>query len=339
VNIIYCIPIYLYPVQRVSISRLSILPGVKLTRLNGELKEKISAVSKNLPREQGFSPNYVILIDEALYKDELLRRIVADGSSPPVKILIEPNSIAKQVVFSLILSGRISFKFRDVFTFKIKLHGKKKVYSIGGYSYASQLQEISPSMELALLQGSGKATHLKPKKTIIYALKLDRYYRSGLWWNDRFSMALAYIWDALCSSAPQQSFMGLTNALEALISTTTQEITHILAERIALITEKTPKKRKIKYNQVKDLYKTRSKIVHGSVFMKKGIQTTESLVISPRFSNVPLSMMTEITEVTFSLIIAVLANPNFLDLIQVKRNEQKINEDLNNYFTDSLFGL
>lgn len=337
-NNIYCIPIYLFPEQRVSISRLSVLPGVKLIRLSGELKEKINTFSNKLPREQGFAPNYAVLIDESSYKDELVKRIKTGGSVVPAKIMIEPSSITKQVVISLILAGRVSFKFRGVFNLKIKSQGKKKSYTIASYSHG-QLQELSNSMQAALLSGTGNSAPLKPKTIIKFALILDRYYRSGLWWNDRLSMSLAYIWDALCSPAPQQSFIGLTNALEALISTTTQEITHILAERIALITESTPSKRKTKYNQVKDLYKIRSKIVHGSVFMKKGSQTTESLVISPKFSNVPLSMMTEITEVTFSLVIAVLSNPNFLSLIQVKRNEQKICEDVNNYFTDKLFGV
>ena len=71
------------------------------------------------------------------------------------------------------------------------------------------------------------------------------------------------------------------------------------------------------YKKVKELYKTRSKIVHGSVYMKKGRQTTESLMISPKYSIIPNSMMKEITDVTISVLISVLSNKEFLNIIQV----------------------
>jgi len=313
------------------------LPGVKLVALKGGLKEKMITMSDKLPVELGFFPNYAVLIYVEEYINEVKSRITDDGSSLPDKIMVEPTSITKQVVFSLILAGRVSFKFGGTFNLKEKVHGKTKTFSNTGYSH-SPTQELSGSMQSALLQGTGQWPALTSKNIIRYAQKLDRYYRSGLWWNDRLSMSLAYIWESMCSPFSQQSFIGLTNALEALISTTSQEITHILAERIALLTETSPLKRREVYDKVKELYKVRSKIVHGSVFMKKGRQTTESLVISPKYSNVPQSMMKNIANVTMSVIISALSDQEFLSMIQVKRKEEKINLDVNDYFVNKLFG-
>lgn len=333
-----CMPVYIFPAEWINISRCSILPGVKLIRLEGELNEKIKTSSRNLPIELGFLPNYVIQIDEKVYLEDLVKRISDDGSTPPNRILVESNSIAKQVIFSLVLTCRVSFKLRGVFHIKVEQRGRKKTYSSSGYSNSS-LQELSNPMASAILQNSGNSAHSISKAIVNNASKLDRYYRSGLWWNDRLAMSLAYFWDAMCTPIAHQSFIGLTNALESLLSTTKQEITHILAERIALITEKTPENRKIMYEKVKELYKTRSKIVHGSVYMKKGRQTTESLMISPKYSIIPNSMMKEITDVTISVLISVLSNKEFLNIIQVKRNEGKIDVDINEYFTDKLFGV
>jgi hypothetical protein len=51
--------------------------------------------------------------------------------------------------------------------------------------------------------------------------------------------------------------------LEILFSTTASELTHKLAERVALFLESEPAKRKALFNTIKAAYSVRSKIVHG----------------------------------------------------------------------------
>lgn len=54
--------------------------------------------------------------------------------------------------------------------------------------------------------------------------------------------------------------------LEVLFSTDSSEISHKLAERIALFLEDSFEERKRLFNRVKKLYSVRSKVVHGDVF-------------------------------------------------------------------------
>lgn len=57
--------------------------------------------------------------------------------------------------------------------------------------------------------------------------------------------------------------------LEVLFSTDASEISHKLAERIALFLENRFEERKQLFNRVKRLYSARSRVVHGDVFTEK----------------------------------------------------------------------
>lgn len=57
--------------------------------------------------------------------------------------------------------------------------------------------------------------------------------------------------------------------LEVLFSTDSSEISHKLAERIALFLENRFEERKQLFNRVKRLYSARSRVVHGDVFTEK----------------------------------------------------------------------
>ena len=67
------------------------------------------------------------------------------------------------------------------------------------------------------------------------ALQLDPYYRTGIWWWDRVSVALGYVWAALLAEDAHLSYAALFMALEALCNTDKFEITHQLAERCAVL--------------------------------------------------------------------------------------------------------
>jgi len=128
-------------------------------------------------------------------------------------------------------------------------------------------------------------------------------------------MALKYFLNALYTPHPEQAFIGLTTALEALLSTQSMEITHILAERIGVLLRRRSSDGLSIYRWVKDLYKTRSKIVHGKVFPKKGTLHSESLFITSKRSNVPISELKSLVELTILVINSVFREQTLLKIV------------------------
>lgn len=332
-----CVPAYLYPLQRLNFSCCSVVPGVSVVRTAGPIGDTTNSLSANLSVKPEFDITHVVCIDEDLYLAGLKQRLIAEGSSLPERMFIEAEAIAKQAILSLILAGRMSFKFRGVHKIQVEKKNRRLSYTPSGYSHGS-LHQMSESVEAALLQDTGTWPAIAPRKAAAIAQKLDRYYRSGMWWTDRLAMSIGYFWDALCTPFSQQAFLGLTNSLEALLSTQSTEITHTLAERVALLTEKKATKRLGVYKAVKDLYRVRSKIVHGNTFPKQGKQNWESLLVTAKWSNVPISSLSSLLGITLTVITAVLSDRSLLEIIQPRRNEQKISEDFNQYFATMVFG-
>lgn len=72
-------------------------------------------------------------------------------------------------------------------------------------------------------------------------------------------------------------------------------------------------------------------------FPKKGVQNWESLFVTAKHSNVPMSALRGLFNVTISVIAAVLSNRRLLLIIQPKRNEHNVSNDLDTYFASLLF--
>jgi hypothetical protein len=68
-----------------------------------------------------------------------------------------------------------------------------------------------------------------------------------------------------------------STCLEILFSTDSSEISHKLAERVALFLGQTFEERKRIFNRVKRLYSVRSKVVHGDVFSKSTLGTLREI--------------------------------------------------------------
>lgn len=331
-----CVPAYLYPLQRLKFSRCTIVPGVKIVRFTGRLQETIRTLSKNLPVQPEFGITHALCVDEEEYLKSLKARLHLEGAKLPDRAFVEPESLAKQSILSLIFAGRISFAFRGAHRLHVTAAGRRKSYQALSYAHGP-IYQMSMPMQTALLQGTGTWSQIQPRKVAQIGSKLDRYFRSGIWWSDRLAMAISYFWNALCTPFPEQSFLSLTTALESLLSTQHMEITHILAERCAVLVTAGPSSRLTTYRRVKDLYKIRSKVVHGKVFPKKGTQSWESLFITAKRSNVPISSLESLVDLTISVIMSVFSNQELLKIIQTKKNEQKIGEELDDYFAKSLF--
>jgi hypothetical protein len=111
------------------------------------------------------------------------------------------------------------------------------------------------------------------KKGRIYSPTIDseekgaaRLFRKTV---DRRTRSFALISTARQFSEPVIKIVLYCSALECLFSTQSSELTHQIAERSAWFCSADSEKRVALYSLVKDAYRIRSKIVHGSTLSAK----------------------------------------------------------------------
>ena len=170
-----------------------------------------------------------------------------------------------------------------------------------------------------------------------YALRLDPYLRSGVWQQDRMAAALAHLLDGFCCNSVTLTFLSLTAALEALVNSSKNEITHQISERIAILCGESKTERIDIYQRVKQLYNTRSTIVHGQASKMKGVVTWNSLLVSPKFSVVPIDELKYLIKITILTIKAVLKNDELIDIYESSRDQDKVNKRISDHFLNDLF--
>jgi len=332
-----CVPLYVSPEKCLTFSEWRVLPGVTLARLTGGLKNVIKefdrkALSGKVPP---FSATHAVCIDEEAYFEALADRLKAEGHDLPPKLLLEPHSIAKQVVLALLLIGQIQFKYQGSYAIEVYRNRGKRRFQLRGWGNHPE-RELQDGTR-RFLPGVGKRDIGRPR-LVRTVLQLDRYLRAGRWWTDRLSQALSFFWNGICTPHADQSFLSFTAALESLLNTQPMEITHTLAERAALLVGRDAQARLDVYRQVKDLYALRSKIIHGKAFPKKGKRVdAESLFISAKHSIVPCSQMRALAGLLISVLNRVLADHELLLIIQTKRNEDKTSKELDQLFLERLF--
>ena len=135
------------------------------------------------------------------------------------------------------------------------------------------------------------------------------------------------------------AFLSFCMALEAITSTPSNEITHILAERCALLVGATSEKRFQTYHEIKKLYSVRSKIAHGKSAPRRGPISWESLAITAKSSVVPRSALIQLLSIAIEVLNCVLVRTDFMALLHVKRSDGEVTKALNEYFERALFGL
>lgn len=90
------------------------------------------------------------------------------------------------------------------------------------------------------------------------------------------------------------------------------------------------------YDEVKELYNLRSKIVHGRSAPRKGPVNWETLAITAKWSIVPKTSILRMLAVAIQVVNAVLNRPKLLDILHVRRSEEKASDALNEYFQSLL---
>ena len=111
-----------------------------------------------------------------------------------------------------------------------------------------------------------------------------------------------WFWDA--------RFTMFTAVLESLFSTDAQEITHKISERIAFFLGDTPAERRSLFENVKGIYRTRSRIVHGL-----DLKATEEETISA---------LAELEELVHQILSRILRDSDLIDQFSgnAKRRER-----------------
>lgn len=324
-RLVHVIPVSIRPPNRLKFVRALLYEGVSLFRSTGPLGWQVAERTKTFPVQPDFVPTHLIVIDENAYFQGLDSRLTAEHKTRDRRDYVDLDGIARQVLVatSLLghclwqLGGHHRFDFSGVSPF------------LAGYSHRDT---VSISDLLRFYAPSNWYHDVHPGELRQTCKQLDCYYRSGTWWVDRLSVALGYFWSGLTTTHGELTFVSLCMALEAVASTSSSEITHILAERCALLVETTAAGRLETYEEIKNLYRLRSKIVHGRSSPQKGLINLESLAITAKKSLVPRSALFRILAVTIRVINGILSRKDLLALLHVQRSEDKASEALNAYF-------
>ena len=330
----YCVPVLLHPASSLQFSKCSVVPGLVIRKHEGQLKKQIDDFRSKSPDWLKVSPTHLIHIDVELYLRKLKERLETEGKEFPERQLqfIDAFSLAKQAVMALILSGPVCFSMHGNFSFS----WKRNKYWLRGFSNTPYFEVCAP-MSSALFREETDIVNINARQVTHYGKLLDEYYREGIWSIDRYAMALTHFWGALCTQFSDQAMLGITSALECLLSTKNMEITHTLAERSALILKRAPSDRLDKYHEVKTIYDYRSKLVHGKAFVKRGRINWESLCVSPKMMTFPVSVMGQAFYLALNVLTEIINNREIMAIIKKRKSEEKITNELHAYYTSLLF--
>lgn len=328
-RLLHAIPVAIQPQKRVVFTRAALQTGISLRRAAGPLGRQVAERTKKLPVQPGFVATHLIVVDQNDYFQGLDARLAAEGRTRDKGDFshVDFDGIARHVLIAITLHGRCTWQVGGNHTFVFSESGFP--YRSGGYSHRDT---VAVSQALRYSAPSDWFRDLKASELRAKCAQLDCYYRSGTWWVDRLSVALGYLWSGLTTTHTELAFVSFCMALEAVASTSNNEITHILAERCALLTASDSEHRVQTYGEVKDLYGLRSKIVHGRSAPRKGPITWESLAITAKQSLVPRSALFRVLALAIAVINGVLKRPDLIALLHVRRTEEKASEALNEYF-------
>ncbi len=334
--------------DKMDITRCQVLPGVRLEKISSYKLRLIDKYESSVPTPAYFKPTHAVNIDDREYIENLANRLRSEGCSediikdrlhvdPKASGLFDPGMIAnitKCIIMSLVITQPCHIDIGNAYLFRI---AKNRSGHTNRCSGAMRMSVPLGSNVFPTLSTSAIYQELAPRvnRNNIRRLAsiLEEYYRSIYWRSDRIAVALNGFWTALRLTDLAQLFLSMTIVLEALLSTSNQEVTHQIAERAAILLAKNGTERCNIYKKIKKLYGVRSKIVHGNAISKKRkFMTRESLIISAKLSSVPVSEIKALIGIASKLLRTVLHNQSLVSIMQTRKNEK-----LNDFFLELLF--
>lgn len=335
------VPVYFLASKRFTPTRWSLFDGLEIFELTKDAKNYFSTwLNKLHGMGDRFGPSHGILVEPLAYRAGLGNRMASEGKElpPPIHVfeklsegqnaLVQTDtlSLARMIVVSAWLLRGVRFAMSTSFSGQFDNNGIFK-----GGSHANKPVErtlwrpYSPA-------GSLPDTRLTRNEFVSVLGLLEPYYRPYTWTHDRLAVALASLWGAVTSNNPTHSLIGLVTALEAVVSTDVVEMTHQVAERTAILAGTSAQERVEIFDAVRDVYKLRSSIVHGSAKSPKGLITLESTISSPKHSMVSSSALTKLSYLNCRLILAALRDSEYMYIVRMTKDEDKQSKKLRDLF-------
>jgi hypothetical protein len=243
------------------------------------------------------------------------------------------SDVARQVLISLILVRPTQFMMGGAAFRFTQTDGRLEPAGTGRLL----IEEATWVLAGAMTGGAGPADVEQWRER---ARQLSRYYRAHLWSVDRLAVALNAFWAAMCTPYLDQAYTSLTTVVEAVVSTDVAELTHTVAERLALLLRSDGPARHGLYREFRNLYKIRSDLVHGREkhYPKGTTLNWGKLSVSAKSAVVPADSVKLLGRIAVELIRAVLDRPHLLEIIRRDGGPETTGKHLQEYYLSLAFG-
>jgi hypothetical protein len=348
-HILYVIPFVVRPTPKPYVyEKPTLLPGISLCGIGSDLGR---AVTRAVPFDTN-ELHDLIVVDKPEYTHAMINRLQREGVSKsqldrlsdplpgewkqfyayhPVEIEVTGQDFLKLVVIASILAGARSFVFHG----PILIEHKSEAGSADLFETHSWSPEVRRwnrprrPAKTSLDEADAASPNIGDLDLIEvsrYCRLLEPFFRAAYWHTGRFAIALGSLWASITSSDPAQSYLALMTVFEAVLSTDKNEITHQIAERTAYLLEKGEDQRYKTYRRMKQLYNTRSRVVHGDVENKVGAITTDRLRLDARITVVPKQDVSDAFEICMRVLGQVLLEPRLVSLLEDTRSKGALDE-------------
>ena len=293
-------PVLIWPIPKPrTFERQALLPGLWLEHINGDL----GRIAHNRSQDPTITEmRDTIIADLPAYVRGLVERIkksnveipLSIGSDDggwhvehPLEMHVEDEDIRKLVMISCILAGAETFIVdRPVLA---ELRDRAGIVTPefdrwDRYRHVWQ-KPYNPAVKSMLADSEpGQFSELDLSQVRHYCEILEPYFRPVKWHEGRLAIALGAFLSYALGPGDSYGYLALMTVFEALLSTTKFEISHQICERLAFMLESNEAGRYSTYRRMKQLYDTRSQLVHGSVENKRGPISYDRLRVWRRYA-------------------------------------------------------
>lgn len=143
-----CVPLYLFPNERIEFTRCEVVPGVKVQRISKALTDFVRQQNDKIPpgHRPSFFSSHVIMIELQKHFDYLTALLGQEGRQIPKhpfeknniersELYVEADSVTRHVVMALVLTGGLQFRVGGYHTLKVNTVHKMPKYIASGYSH------------------------------------------------------------------------------------------------------------------------------------------------------------------------------------------------------------
>lgn len=303
-------------------------------------KDTLRQFSSHPGIKEPFEPNFLVVVDEETYLAALANRIGIElrsleesltlkTSHPPHRIPIIPDDLFRWALVSLYLCYDLEI-YLPSFKYHFRRETDTLVWSGCGPTHAGFHRSIYTNVRYH--KNLTWPIDLNIMEQIVAATEI--YYRPVKWGYDPISVALSCFWSAIYAIFPDQAYLSLSTILETLLTTGNTEVSHQIAERVAILVSDDCDRRIELYNIVKKLYNQRSKITHGNMLFSKGVINWGTSIMSAKTTIISMPDLINIAQIATTVLRSVLDNEILTTAFQ---SGGRRNDEINHYFLRQLF--